>query len=226
MEITKRFEFKYIISYVDYFKVIDSLKHLLRHDMHGEKESYNVSSIYFDDLVFSGASDKAFGNDAHKKYRIRYYGDFSHKKLELKYKSAFETVKYSTPIDDEIYQAILLSDLDYLHQKFDDDLIRRLTLDMLLHHLSPTLIIQYQREAYIDEFNNLRITFDHSLFANRFEMEKVAHMDLKLLESSFLILEIKYQSFFPDTIKEILKKINLNQIAYSKYFMGYSSLGF
>jgi hypothetical protein len=225
METTKRFEFKYIISYVDYFKVIDSLKHLLVHDQHDEKDAYNVSSIYFDDLVFSGASDKAFGNDAHKKYRIRYYGDSSRKKLELKYKSAFETIKYSTPIDDEIYQAILASDFDVLNQHFDDDLIRRYSLDMMLHHLSPTLIIQYQREAYIDELDNLRITFDHSLFANHFETKKISQMDLKLLESSFLILEIKYQSFFPNMIKDIFKKINLNQIAYSKYFMGYSSLG-
>ncbi|MBU1020894.1 MAG: polyphosphate polymerase domain-containing protein [Firmicutes bacterium] len=225
MKTTKRFEFKYIISYVDYFKIIDSLKFLLIHDQHGEKDAYNVTSIYLDDLVFSGASDKAFGNDNHKKYRIRHYNNFSNKNLELKYKSSFETVKYSTTIDEVLYQAIIEGDLNILNQHFENDLVRRFTLDFMLHHLSPTVVIEYQREAYRDEFNNLRITFDHSLFANHFESSKITEMDLKLLESSFLILEIKYESFFPDSIKEIFKKIGLNQIAYSKYFMGYNSLG-
>jgi len=225
MKTTTRFEYKYSISYVDYFKVIDSLKFILEHDKHGDDKSYPVYSVYMDDLAFNGASDKAFGNEKHKKYRIRHYNNIKNKKLELKLKSDHETVKISTSINSEIYEAILDRDLSILEKYFDDDLIRRFTLDLMKNYLSPICIIKYDREAYKDETNNLRITFDHSLYVSRFD-HGFDDMDLKLLKDSMLILEIKYEHYLPRHIKELFNKINLNQIAYSKYFMGYNSLEF
>ena len=225
MKTTTRFEYKYLISYVDYFKVIDSLKFILNHDKHGDKISYPVYSVYLDDLVFSGAADKAFGNEMHKKYRIRHYNDSNKKKLELKLKTGNETEKISTNINREVYNAIIERDLEVLQKYFADDLIRRFTLDLLRNYLSPICIIKYDREAYKDDNDNLRITFDHSLYVSRFE-HGFEEMDLKLLKDSMLILEIKFELFLPDHIKEIFNKINLNLIAYSKYFMGYDSLEF
>lgn len=223
MKTTKRFEYKYLISYVDYFKVIDSLRFILNHDAHGTELTYPVHSVYLDDLVFNGASDKAFGNEIHKKYRIRHYHDSSDKKLELKIKSGHDTQKISTAISKEVYEAIVHRNLEELQKHFDDDLIRRFTLDFLKSYLNPVCIIKYDREAYKDETDNLRITFDHSLSVSRYG-EGFQDMDLKLLKDSMLILEIKYEHYLPRNIKEILNKIHLNQIAYSKYFMGYNSL--
>jgi hypothetical protein len=225
MKTTKRFEYKYLISYVDYFKVIDSLRFILNHDKHGDELSYGVNSLYLDDLVFNGASDKAFGNEVHKKYRIRYYNDFNKKKLELKIKSGHETEKLSTVINEEIYDAIIDRKLSVLEKYFDDVLIRRFTLDFLKSYLHPVCMIKYNREAYKDESDNLRVTFDHSLNVSRFE-KGFEDMNLKLLSDSMLILEIKYEHYLPRHIKELLNKLNLNQIAYSKYFMGFNSLEF
>ena len=225
MRTTTRFEYKYLISYIDYFKVIDSLRFILNHDKHGDDLSYPVYSVYLDDLVFNGASDKAFGNQLHKKYRIRHYNDINDKKLELKLKSSHETTKISTSISDEVYKAILDRDLSILEKHFDDDLIRRFTLDFLKNYLKPICMIKYDREAYKDGTDNIRITFDHSLNVSRFE-EGFEDMNLKLLSDSMLILEIKYEHYLPRHIKEIFNKISLNQIAYSKYFMGYNSLEF
>lgn len=225
MKTITRFEFKYQISYIDYFKIIDSLKFILKHDKHGDELSYPVHSVYLDDLVFNGASDKAFGNEMHKKYRIRHYLDSSKKKLELKMKSDYETKKLSTNINNEVYDAIIDRNLEALEKYFDDDLIRRFTLDFLKNYLSPICLIKYDREAYKDETDNLRITFDHSLYVSRFG-HGFENMDLKLMKDSMLILEIKYEHYFPRHIKEIFNKINLNQIAYSKYFMGFSNLEF
>lgn len=223
MKTTKRFEYKYIISYVDYFKIIDSIRFVMNHDKHGTTDSYPVYSIYLDDLVFNGAADKAFGNETHKKYRIRHYENELEKRLELKIKTDIETVKHSTKIDEELYNAILTQDLEVLEKHFDDDLIRIFTLDLMKNYLTSSCVIKYQREAYKDETDNLRITFDHSLYVNRYIEDKDVE-DLKLLADTQLILEIKYEHFFPRHIKELLGKINLNHIAYSKYFMGYNSI--
>lgn len=223
MKVTKRLEHKYFISYLDYFKIIDAIKNILIHDKHGENDSYQVTSIYLDDLVFSGASDKAFGNEVHKKYRIRYYDDISKKKLELKHKIGETSTKYSTPIDDALFHAIIDQDLDILHARIDDDLIRRFILDFYKSHLKPTCYIKYKREAYKDELNNLRLTFDHSVTVERFQKVETG-MELKVMLDSNLILEIKYERYMPNFVKEILKKISLNQTAYSKYFLGFNSI--
>ena len=63
-----------------------AIRRVLTKILSEENDSYKVISIYMDDLVFTGAADKAFGNQVHKKYRVRYYDDPSKKKLELKYK--------------------------------------------------------------------------------------------------------------------------------------------
>ena len=193
------------------------------HDQHGVSDAYLVNSIYLDDVVFSGAADKAFGNQVHKKYRIRHYDNKDKKKLELKFKEGNESTKYSTPISEVLFQGIVSQDMDVLTQHFDNDLIRRFTLDMLKHNLEPVCYIKYQREAYRDEQDNIRITFDHSLNVERYLGEEVG-MEMKLMQDTMLILEVKYEHYMPQSIRELLKKINLNQIAYSKYFMGYNSL--
>lgn len=225
MKTTTRHEFKYLISYVDYYKIIDKLKILLIHDKHKEDDSYPVTSVYLDDLVYSGASDKAFGNEVHKKYRVRHYHDSNKKKLEMKYKVGEISTKTSTTINQEVYDGIIHSDFDKLSRYFDNDLIRKYALDLAKSHLFPTLFIEYQREAYKDEMDNIRVTFDHSLCGERFYKDTKS-IDHQLLGSENLILEVKYEHFVPKEIKQLLKTITLTNIAYSKYFMGFNQFEF
>lgn len=221
MKITRRKEFKYIISYADYFKLQPMLASLLIHDLHGDKMDYPIHSIYLDDLVFTGASDKTFGIEVHKKYRIRYYHDVNKKKLELKQKIGDDSTKYSTWINNELYKGIIDGDLNILHKYIDDDVVRRFLVDHLKRHLKPKVKMTYQREAYKDETDNLRITFDKSLCGELF-MRQLGESTEKLLNSHVLILEVKYEHFLPKHIKDILKQINLDQTAYSKYYYGYA----
>ncbi len=196
---------------------------MLIHDAHGDQPSYPVNSLYLDDLVYSGAADKAFGNEYHKKYRIRYYQDQSQMKLELKEKMGDESTKYSTTISPELYQAIIHHDIDVLEQHFSDSLIRKFTLDSLRFHLQPVCNILYQREAYHDETDNLRITFDQSLEVQPFCEEKLAGSG-SLIYPTHMILEVKYEHYIPKSVKQVLRRIALNQISVSKYFLGYTHI--
>lgn len=218
-----RQEYKYLISYVDYYKVIEPIKLLLTHDKHGENDAYCVYSIYLDDIYNSGAQDKAFGNELHKKYRIRYYNDSNEKKLELKKKTGNDSYKTSTILSDEIYEAIINKNIDILEKYFDDKLIRQYTLDFIRNNLEPKLNILYKREAYKDKTDNFRITFDHSLEVSRFDTDLDSE-SIKLIKDSMLIMEIKYEHFVPKEIKTIINAIKPNQIAYSKYFLGYNQI--
>jgi hypothetical protein len=220
MKKTRRKELKYIISYMDYRKIQPLLETFLIHDKHGETASYPVHSIYLDDLEFSGASDKAFGNEFHKKYRIRYYDDLQSMKFEIKEKSGDDSVKTSTMISNQVFDAIVNQDSDVLYQHLDDEVIRRFVLDNNLRHLLPQVVMSYQREAYKDESDNLRITFDHTLCGEIYDPDRHSS-DFKLISDHLLILEIKYEHFIPKNIKTIIDGIKLNQVAYSKYFYGY-----
>ena len=224
MKTTKRFEYKYVITYADYFMIKDALSMLLEHDVHGEKDDYPVHSVYLDDILFTGAADKAFGNEVHQKYRIRFYHHEDKKKLELKHKIGNVSTKYSTPINDELYHALIEQNLDVIERYVDDELIRRYMLDMLKNNLEPKVMIKYNREAYKDSIDNLRVTFDHSLLGSMFD-EFDFEPDNRLLQNNKLILEVKYEHYLPKNIKQIIKKINPNLIAFSKYFLGYNSLG-
>lgn len=223
MKVVFREEYKYLISYLDYLKIKDSLKLLLVHDQHGKDDSYPVNSIYFDDIYYSGAQDKAFGNQLHRKFRIRYYSDFNRKKLELKEKTGVISSKISTPLTDELYNAILTNDMDVLEKYFDNRLIRLFALETYKKNLEPKLNIFYHREAYKDELDNLRITFDHSLSTSLYDQD-ITGVDIKLLNDTTLIMEVKYEHFIPKEIKKILHSISTNQLAVSKYFLGYNQL--
>ena len=77
------------------------------------------------------------------------------------------------------------------------------TLDFLKNHLEPKCNILYKREAYRDETDNFRITFDHSLRISRFD-ENIDAESIKLIKDSMLIMEIKYEFFLPKEIKQII----------------------
>ena len=208
---------------MDYYRIKPLVEALLTHDKHGTEDSYPVYSIYLDDVYHSGAMDKAFGNQYHKKYRIRHYHDKSKKKLELKEKTGIEAKKTSTNISEEVYQAILDNNLDVLEQHFDDPLIRRYSLDNLRYHFTPQCNIVYKREAFSDSLDNIRITFDHSLKSNLFSTQNQSEF-INIIDGAHLILEIKYEHFIPKEIKQAIKSRTIQEIAYSKYFLGYAQL--
>lgn len=214
---TTRYEYKYIITYQDYIRIKPFIEHFLIHDKQSEDLDYTITSIYFDDIYQNAAMDKAFGNEVHNKFRIRYYQDESFYKLEQKHKVGDLSTKDSLIISTELKNALLENNFDYLQNYMNEPLIRTFALESRLKHLKPINRIRYKREAYKDVSDNLRITFDKEI--------SVSSVDefhyLKLMKDTEMILEVKYEHYLPKEIKQILHKQKLNQISYSKYIMGY-----
>ena len=140
--------------------------------------------------------------------------------MEIKEKSGDDSVKSSTIISEDLYKAIMDHDMDVLHKHMDDEVIRRYVLDYKLRHLLPTVMMSYQREAYKDQSDNLRVTFDHTLCGEMYD-EGLVSSDFKLLSDHLLVLEVKYEHYLPKSVKAILNQITLDHVAYSKYFYGY-----
>ena len=86
---------------------------------------------------------------------------------------------------------------------------------------APAVIVDYERSAFVYDICNVRITFDRNVFASR-DYSRMFDPTLTgrpALDKNMHILEIKYDEFLPDEIKEVLGGLNLNRTSSSKYAM-------
>ena len=98
-------------------------------------------------------------------------------------------------------------------------LIRDLYKDSRLYHLKPTTVVDYEREAYLYEHGNVRITFDckvQTSLRNTDMFNKNLPM-VDVLDQNEVILEVKYDEYLPAVIKMLLQGIHTRHEAYSKY---------
>lgn len=215
-----RHEFKYIINSGYYHILRARLKAAMKPDPHGKDGVYRISSLYFDDAFRTAYNDKLMGLDVRKKYRIRFYNlSSSFIRLEVKEKKGDMVCKRSVPLSFEEYKHILSGKRDFLHtEKPANSAADEFYVSDKLTALSPAVLVDYVREAYICPAGNVRITFD-------MDLKTSAHHDILGERPDFynvfgkgeIILEIKYDSFMPMYIQELLSGIPLSRESVSKF---------
>lgn len=86
--------------------------------------------------------------------------------------------------------------------------------------LRPRVLVSYMREPYIYQAGNVRITFDShirtTLYHREFLEEQVIDIDTAE-EPQDMILEVKYDAFLPEIIRQLIQTNTLRQTAFSKY---------
>lgn len=84
----------------------------------------------------------------------------------------------------------------------------------------PTVLIDYDREAYYLPIENIRITFDKKVRASTetkmFSKNVCMH---HILNPDECILEVKYNQYLPQYITNILSSCTMQNSAVSKYAM-------
>ncbi len=98
-------------------------------------------------------------------------------------------------------------------------LIRDLYQEMHYSQLKPTTVVDYEREAYIYPFGNVRVTFDSKVQSSlrNTDMFNPELPMVDVLEPNLVILEVKYDEYLPDIIKYLLQSVDTRAEAYSKY---------
>jgi hypothetical protein len=217
MKITKRHEFKYVISMVDYLILKEKLKHIMEPDKHSINNPYKVSSIYFDDIHLGALYDKLSGNETHRKYRIRYYNDQNVYQLEEKHKVGNFSTKSSSQIDSSILKTILNGDYYDLISK--EQLLNKFAIHANVGSMKPTCIVEYERDAFVSKDGNSRVTFDLDVRGDYYDEDAT-----KSFLQNKVILEVKYTNFLPKEIKDILKLNTFSQQSISKYALTMNAL--
>jgi len=217
-----RVENKYLVSDAELCVIGHRLSPFMDFDRNQQGQSYEIRSIYFDDLRDSCLEENDAGVDARRKYRIRSYGpDFDFLRLEIKEKLSGYTRKYSCPISPDELEAIMAGgqSLDFSARKPLNELLLRMRMDML----RPRLIIKYERSAFIHPSGNVRVTFDRNISASR-ELEGFLRPDaagyVPVLPLGMHVLEVKFDELIPDSLARQIETGRLQKSAFSKYYLG------
>lgn len=215
-----RHEFKYHISYIEYISMRQRLKHVLKLDKHAlASGDYHIRSLYFDDSKNTALFEKQIGINSRKKYRIRIYNiSDSVIKLEKKSRIGQFISKESVFLTRENIDSIVAGKIDFMRDS-DESLLNELYFDMKSYGFKPIVIVDYEREAYVSSYGNIRVTFDKKLKTGLFD-KKLFDKNLPtvdVLEDGHLILEVKYDNYLPDHIRNIIQVKNPLRDAISKY---------
>lgn len=198
------------------------LNAVLKMDKHSlNQEGYNIRSLYFDGQLDHAIYDKNDGIFGREKYRIRIYNG-SDRIINLERKSKYGDFisKESAPLSRAEYDAILLKNYSCLKTR-PEPLIQDFYAALQYRLFEPKVIVDYIREAYVYELGNVRITFDKELQAgvNGIDLFNPDIVYEKILYPEQVILEVKFDKFLPDHIRQLLQLERHTRSTISKYVL-------
>lgn len=219
-----RHEYKYPLTNGQMLIENEKIKVLAEKDIHtGEKGFYNIRSLYFDDYGRSCYLDNENGVDDRAKYRIRIYDHSTDRiTLERKEKKRGKTGKSSCTITlsqcRQLMEGTVPDDVGPEQQ-----VLARLAYLMAVRLMRPAVIVDYDRVPYVYRMSdaNVRVTFDYHIRSVRdvstFLDERVNGRGVMPVGRS--LMEVKFDSFLPDEIYELLQLEGLRADTYSKYYL-------
>ena len=213
-----RHEVKHELNYEDLLILRQRLKAVMKPDSHATNGVYTVRSLYFDNLKDKALMEKINGVNDREKFRIRLYnGDTSFIQLEKKSKRSGMGTKYFAPMTAEETEALINGDLDWMLES-EHELIRELYVKMKYQGLRPKTIVEYTREPFVYGPGNVRVALDHDI-RKGLRVEDFLDPDCPSIPAGdrSVILEVKWDAYLPDIIKDAVSVPGRYAGAFSKY---------
>lgn len=213
-----RHEWKHHISPSDRLAIIQRLNAIAAPDEHYGDAPYHIRSLYFDNIYDKALSERMNGQEVREKFRIRYYnGDTSYIVLEKKEKFRDLCGKKSCRVTRQQVQSLIDGDWAWLAES-GKPLCMELYAKMSSQLLRPRVIVDYTRKAYVYEPGNVRITLDYDVRTGLDDIQMFE--DVVTIPSDFtspIILEVKYDAFFPTVILDAVQLEDRRTTSFSKY---------
>ena len=216
-----RHELKYVISQAQIPLLCSRIRPYMRLDPYTSgHEFYNIRSLYFDDFMNSSYYENENGNDPREKFRIRIYNHSAKRiTLECKRKEKGKTRKTSCPLSEEDANSLIQGNAVIREEQ--PALLRKMCLQMKTELLRPVTIVEYERIPYVCRNGNVRVTFDTNISSSSaikwFLSSEIPKRPIMPL--GWQLMEVKFDEFLPDYIYRALNLGNLQQTAYSKYYL-------
>lgn len=181
--------------------------------------SYLIKSLYFDDPDSNAYYEKKDGILYRTKYRIRIYNNSDKLiKLEKKMKHNNLTAKEAQVIKLNTYYDLVNGNYASLNAQ-EGSLLKEFIDCLKYRQLRPSIIVSYQRLAFIYPVSDVRITIDYQVQSGRYNTDLFARANPTFLldESDKWILEVKFNEVLPSQIATVLGSIPLCREAISKF---------
>lgn len=213
-----RHEMKHEINESDYRILKMRLPAIMKPDPHAVDNKYTIRSLYFDTPEDKVLREKIDGVNFREKFRIRYYNnDTSFIALEKKSKLNGLCNKEWCLIGEEEARKIVEGDILWMLHS-DRKLCRELYTKMQSQRLRPKTIVDYTREPFVYAPGNVRVTIDYNIRTGDFRTDFLNPDTLTLpVEEKAYILEVKWDEFLPDIIRDAVMLPSRNATAFSKY---------
>ena len=213
-----RHEWKHELNYLDLLAIRARLRAVMEPDKHAINGKYLIRSLYFDNLNDKALREKLDGVNAREKFRIRYYnGDTSVIHLEKKSKLNGLGTKFSAPLTAAEAQRIVDGDIDWMLAS-DASLVQELYCKMRYQGMRPKTIVDYTREPFIYRPGNVRVTFDYDI---RTGLSCTDFLNPSCptgpAGDAPIILEVKWDAYLPDIIRDLVQMPGRRVTAFSKY---------
>lgn len=219
MLVVLRNEKKFLISIADYYKNSAYLGCLIAEDQHNGSSGYRVRSLYFDTIYDTDHFEKASGVELRRKVRLRIYdprADYAF--LEMKQKQGANQLKRSLKVSRGDAEELIKGNITpLLHYK--EDFAKEMYGFMVYRCYRPKTIVEYLRKAYVAKENKIRITFDREIRSTESNMDLFSP-DLimnPVMDPYNAVLEVKFNGFLLEYIKNMLKDIDKSELSVSKY---------
>ena len=213
-----RHEYKHRINLADMMQLRARLNAVADHDEHCDEDGgYYVKSLYFDNYMDKALREKVDGVNHREKFRIRYYGDdTSFIRLEKKSKINGLCSKEQAELTAHECQKIIDGDIGFLLES-ENNLMRELYAKMNYQLLRPKCIVAYRRESFVYPPGNVRVTIDYDICGS-YNVQRFLSKDLQLLQLYHTaVLEVKWDEYLPQIIRDVVQVKNRKTAAFSKY---------
>ncbi|NCE66131.1 polyphosphate polymerase domain-containing protein [Pseudoflavonifractor sp. 524-17] len=213
-----RHEWKYEINYSDLLAIRRRLSAVAQVDQYAIDGTYEIRSLYFDNLEDKILREKQDGIGVREKYRIRYYsGNTQAIRLEKKSKRGSLGTKYGAPLSRGEVQAILDGQYAWMAES-GRPLVVELYSKILTQSLRPKTIVEYTRQPFTYAPGNVRVTLDYNL---RMGLGYSGFLDPDCVtipaRDRPVILEIKWDAYLPTVIEHAVRLPGRASTPFSKY---------
>lgn len=213
-----RHEWKIQITPSDRIAIRQRMRAVAKPDKHAKDGKYLIRSLYFDNASDKALREKIDGVNLREKFRIRLYNrDSSVIHLEKKARRGGLGTKFSAPLTAEEAQRIVYGDTAWMMES-GRDLVRELYCKMRYQGLRPKTIVDYTREPFIYRPGNVRVTLDYDIRTG-LSCRDFLNPDCVTVPAGDapILLEVKWDAFLPDIIRDAVQTPGRRVEAFSKY---------
>lgn len=233
----QRFELKYIIPEQTALMVRDFVRSYLDMDEYSvgrPNYSYPVHSLYLDSDDLRLYWETINGNKNRYKLRLRYYSTNPDAPVffEIKRRMNNCIMKQRGGVRLDAVGTLLsgyMPESDHLMSKAPNHLVALQRFCQLMNEIGgrPRVHINYQREAYVSDDDQVRVTLDRQVCAepNLQFAVKTKMTNPVLSFANQVILELKFTNRFPDWFRELVRVSNAMQCGAAKYVESIQGIG-